>query len=23
DKATPWNFGINALMRNLKQRELL
>ncbi|MFW2059267.1 fumarylacetoacetate hydrolase family protein [Acinetobacter baumannii] len=23
DKTTPWNFGINALMRNLKQRELL
>lgn len=23
DKATPWSFGINALMRNLKQRELL
>lgn len=23
DKALPWNFGINALMRNLKQRELL
>ncbi|HGF9377067.1 TPA: fumarylacetoacetate hydrolase family protein [Acinetobacter nosocomialis] len=23
DKATQWNFGINALMRNLKQRELL
>ena len=23
DQATPWNFGINALMRNLKQRELL
>lgn len=23
DKATPWNFGINALIKNLKQRELL
>ncbi|EXS33999.1 fumarylacetoacetate hydrolase family protein [Acinetobacter sp. 826659] len=23
DKAMPWNFGINALMHNLKQRELL
>lgn len=23
DKATPWNFGINALIRNLKTRELL
>lgn len=23
DKATPWHFGINALIRNLKQRELL
>ena len=23
DKANPWNFGINSLIRNLKQRELL
>ncbi|MGN9714455.1 fumarylacetoacetate hydrolase family protein [Acinetobacter variabilis] len=23
DRASPWNFGINSLMQNLKQRELL